>query len=153
MTANPMHPILYRAVETTATAVGIDLFPAIAKTADNLDEAFTAIAAAKCQAVIVFTDVSRLQIVPLAAAARLPAIYQGGQYVDAGGLISYGANALALTEQTAVYIDKIFKGADPADMPVEQPTKFELMINLKTAKELGLTIPPTLLARADEVIE
>ena len=76
-----------------------------------------------------------------------------GQFVEVGGLISYGANAGALVVQTAFYIDKIFKGADPADIPIERPTRFELMINLKTAKELGLTIPPVLLGRADDVIE
>jgi putative ABC transport system substrate-binding protein len=89
----------------------------------------------------------------MAAAIRLPAIYQVGEFVDWGGLISYGPNFTALTVQTAIYIDKILKGADPAELPVEQPTTFELRVNLKTATALGITIPPLLLARADEVIE
>lgn len=153
MSTNPTHRILYREVETAAAAVGIDLVPAIAGTEAGLDEAFAAIAEKKCEAVIVFTDVPRLRIVPLAATAKLPVVYQMNRFVVAGGLMSYGADDAALLAQTAVYVDKIFKGADPADLPVEQPTKFALMINLKTAKELGLTVPPTLLARADEVIE
>jgi putative tryptophan/tyrosine transport system substrate-binding protein len=153
MSANPTHVLLYRTVEPVATAVGIDLLPVIAKTAADLDDAFAKIVSAKCEAVIVFTDATRLQIVPLAAAARLPAIYQIESFVDAGGLISYGSNVRAGIVQTAVYVDKIFRGADPADLPVEQPTVFELRINLKTAKTLGLTIPPTLIARADKVIE
>jgi putative ABC transport system substrate-binding protein len=101
----------------------------------------------------VFTDTPRLRIASLAARSRLPAIYQMGNFVVAGGLISYGADSVVLLEQTAVYLDKILRGADPADLPVEQPTRFELKVNLKTARALGLTIPPTLLARADEVIE
>ena len=153
MSANPVHPMMYRAAEIAATAVGIDLLPATANAASDLDDAFAKIVSAKCEAVIVFTDAARFRIVPLAAAARLPAIYQNGQFVDEGGLISYGSNPSAGIVQTAVYIDKIFRGADPAELPVEQPTVFELKINLKTAKALGLTIPATLLARADEVIE
>ena len=153
MSANPVHPIMYRATEIAATTVGIDLLPAIADRASDLDAAFTKIISEKCEVIIVFTDALRDGIVPLAAAARLPAIYQNGQFVDVGGLISYGASQRAGVVQTAVYVDKIFRGADPADLPVEQPTVFELKINLRTAKALGLTIPHVLIARADEVIE
>jgi ABC-type uncharacterized transport system substrate-binding protein len=96
---------------------------------------------------------NRHLIANFASRARLPAIYSGRDYVDAGGLISYGVDFSDLARRSAGYVDKILKGAKPADLPVEQPTKLALVINLKAAKALELTIPPTLLGRADEVIE
>jgi putative tryptophan/tyrosine transport system substrate-binding protein len=95
----------------------------------------------------------RRRLAELAVKHRLPGIYEDKQYVDAGGLMSYGPSFPDLFRRSARYVDKILKGAKPGDLPIEQPTKFELVINLKTAKALGLTIPPSLLLRADQVIE
>ena len=93
------------------------------------------------------------KIAELAIKNRLPSMYEGGTWVESGGLMSYSANDLELFHRAAVYVDKILKGTKPADLPVEQPKKFELAINLKTAKQIGLTIPPNVLARADRVIK
>lgn len=94
----------------------------------------------------------RAQIVELAAKNRLPGIYHNSQFAEAGGLMFYGVNVFDLDRRAAAYVDKILKGAKPADLPVDQPTKFELVINLKAAKQIGVTIPPNVLARADRVI-
>jgi putative ABC transport system substrate-binding protein len=96
---------------------------------------------------------NRKQIADLAARNRLPAIYHRGDFVESGGLMSYGADQIEPYRRVAVYVDKILKGAKPTDLPVEQPTKFELVINLKTAKALGLTIPPIVLTRATRVVK
>jgi putative tryptophan/tyrosine transport system substrate-binding protein len=123
----------------------------------TFDPAFEAIVSAGGAAVLTlvdpFTRLHRQRIVDFAAERHLPAIYETREFVDAGGLISYGVDLFAMQRRAALYVDKILKGTKPAELPVEQPTKFELVINLRTAKALGLTIPPSLLSRADDVIE
>jgi putative ABC transport system substrate-binding protein len=124
---------------------------------DDFDRAFSNMTRARAGALAVLPSSmlfnERRRLVDLAAKNRLPAVYPYREAVDAGGLMAYGANFTDLYRRAAIYVDKILKGAKPADLPVEQPTKFELVINLKTAKALGLTIPPSLLGRADEVVQ
>jgi putative ABC transport system substrate-binding protein len=123
----------------------------------DFDSAFSELSAKGAGALVVLNtaafDIERQRIVDLAAKIRLPTVYTTRSYVDSGGLMSYGPNFADLNRRAASYVDKILKGAKPADLPVEQPTKFELFINLKTAKILGITVPNTLLAQADDVIE
>jgi ABC-type uncharacterized transport system substrate-binding protein len=127
-----------------------------AGTPDELQSACAAMAEQRAEALYVMEHsclgVHRTQIVNLAPKSRLPTFFALRAGVDAGGLMSYGANVVEMHRRAAAYVDKILKGAKPADLPVEQPTKFELVINLKTAEALGITIPPTLLCQADEVI-
>jgi putative ABC transport system substrate-binding protein len=123
----------------------------------DLESAFQAAAKGQGSALITARDALLLryqkQIAELATKNRLPSMYEGSQYVEAGGLMSYASNDAENYRRAAYYVDKILKGAKPADLPIEQPTKFELMINLKAAKQIGLTIPPNVLARADRVIK
>jgi ABC-type uncharacterized transport system substrate-binding protein len=123
----------------------------------DIETAFRAASQGRAEAVLVLSgpvlNSHRTQIVDLAVKSRLPAIYNFREFVEAGGLMSYGVSSTDLSRRAANYVDKILKGAKPADLPVEQPTKFELVINLKAAKQIGLTIPPNLLARADKVIK
>jgi putative ABC transport system substrate-binding protein len=153
MSANPTHPHMYEVVNTAAQTIGLMIIPIVAPTAADLEQAFQEIGKANCDALFVLADPIRPAIVTLAAKARVPAVYQYREYVEAGGLASYGPSLPTIWRRSAEYVDKIFKGTDPADLPVEQPTKFELVLNLKTAKSLGLDVSPTLLSRADEVIE
>ena len=124
---------------------------------EDIESVFRAASKARAEAVLVLaspvTNSQRKQIAGLAAKNRLPAIFPTSEFVEVGGLMSYNANITDLFRRSATYVDKILKGAKPADLPVEQPTKFELVINLKTAKEIGLTIPPNVLARADKIIK
>ena len=128
-----------------------------ASSPDDFPGAFSAMTKERAEAFIVLPSPmlfgEHKRIVGLAAESRLPAMYQAREFVDAGGLISYGTNLPDLFRRSAAYVDKILKGANPADLPVEQPTKLELVFNLKTAKELGLVIPRELLLLVDEVIE
>src|SRR6185295_1683614 len=122
-----------------------------------LDAAFDGIIREHPEALLLlvdpFTRSQRSRIVEFAAEQRLPAIYESSDFVDAGGLISYGPNTLGMFRRAATYVDKILKGAKPADLPIEQPTKVELVINMKTAKALGIKLPESILLRADRVIE
>jgi len=140
-----------------ARALGVQLHVVEARGPADIDRAFADMATARAGALTVWggsmLNSERGRLADLAAKNRLPAMYPARQYVEAGGLMAYGPNAADLFRRAAAYVDKILKGAKPGDLPVEQPTKFELVINLKTAKALGLTIPPSFLARADEVIE
>ena len=141
-----------------AQALGLHLHVVGLRSPDELDAAFAAITRAGADALIVIADPALMallhgRIAELAATSRLPAMYDWRMYVEAGGLMSYGPSLPGIYRYAATYVDKILKGAKPADLPAEQPTKFELVINLKTAKALGLTIPQSLLVRADQVIE
>jgi putative tryptophan/tyrosine transport system substrate-binding protein len=153
MSSNSTHPMQYSLAETAAHNLGLEIVPVTAAKEEDLDQAFQTIARAQCDALLVLNDPVRPRTATLAVHARLPAVFQNEVLVSQGGLASYGPDVGSLIVQTAVYIDRIFRGASPADLPVQQPTKFILKLNLKTAKELGLTIPPLLLARADEVFE
>src|SRR6266478_5079889 len=144
-------------MESARQTLGITSVPAETRTPNDLDAAFHALANERVQAVIVLVDgmffSERNRIAALAAAARLPAIYGFRDHVDAGGLASYGVNLSENFHRAAAYVNKILKGARPGDLPVEFPTKLELIVNNKAAKALGLNIPPLVLVRADEVIE
>jgi putative ABC transport system substrate-binding protein len=148
----------YKETEGAARTLRLQLQSVEVSRVEELDRAFSAITNQHAQGLIVqapspILSANRGQIVSLAQRNRLPAIYAQIEFANAGGLISYGSNAAERWRRAATFVDKILKGAKPADLPVEQPTKFELAVNTKTAKALGLTIPPTILVRADRVIE
>ena len=155
-TSNPQ-TLTAPGVRKVAETLGITLLSHDVRSPSDLPKAFDAIATERSDAMIVEGDpllVShRRSIVEFAAAHRLPAMYGLRDFVDAGGLIAYGASIFGIWRRVASYVDKILKGAKPADLPVEQPTEFELVLNLKTAKTIGLVMPQMILARADEVIE
>jgi putative ABC transport system substrate-binding protein len=153
---NPSHLLLFREMEAAAKSLDLRLQPVESTNAHGLESAFAAIRNARAGAVVPLADpvflTRRTEIVSFAAKSRLPSIYEDREFSEAGGLMSYSASRTDLFRRAAVYVDKILKGTKPADLPVEQPTKFEFVINLKTAKQIGLTIPPNVLARADRVI-
>jgi putative ABC transport system substrate-binding protein len=152
----PRHPD-WQALAAATAALGVQLQPLQVSSRDEFEDAFRLAASQGAGGLIVLpsplTNLSRTRLVALAKSSRLPAVYALREYVEAGGLIAYGPNIPAMYHRAASYVDKILKGAKPADLPIEQPTKFELVINPKTAKALGLTIPQTLLLRADQIIE
>ena len=148
----------YKESEAAATSLHLELQSVEVSSAADLDRAFSIVRSQRAQAVIVAPGnpaayANRAEVASLAQRSRLPSMYGLREYVDAGGLMSYGPSLLAMYRRAATYVDQILKGVKPADLPVERPTKFELVINLKTATALGLTIPPSLLLRADQVIE
>jgi putative ABC transport system substrate-binding protein len=147
----------WAAIQSVAPSLGVDVVPVNVRDPGEIERALTAFARAGNGGLIVTGSALALVhlnlIIALAARLKLPAVYSEGSYVAAGGLISYGPNSLDQYRQAAGYVDRILKGEKPADLPVQTPTKYELVINLKTAKALGLEIPPMLLARADAVIE
>jgi len=155
--ANPDQKFSLNEAQAGARALGVTLHSVEARSREELEQAFAAMRQSRPSALLMTADAVHQRhigrIVAFASETRLPAMYQLKDAVERGGLMSYGASLPDLGRRAAIYIDKILKGAKPADLPVEQPTKFELVINLKTAKALGLTIPQTLLLRADQMIE
>ena len=157
---NPVNPAttsMLRGTQEAARALAVQLQALTVRTPSELADAFPAMVRWRAEALVVLPDAlfitERVQLLTLAAKNRLPAMYQQREIVEAGGLMSYGPNFLGQFRRAATFVDKILKGAKPADLPVEQPTKFELVINLKPAKALRLTIPQSVRARADQIIE
>jgi len=146
-----------REMQAAARTLNVELRSVEVSTPNTMEIAFGAVMRENAEAFVVLTDgllfSERKAIADLAAKHRLPGIYWEPEFSRAGGLMSYGPSSTDLSRRSAGYVDQIIKGASPADLPVQQPTKFELVINLRTAKALGIEVPPTLLARADEVIE
>ena len=155
--SNHGHPPMLRQADGSARALGVQLHILTARTPPEIEAAFAAMRSQRAGGVLILRDqlflTQRTQIAALAAKSRLPAVYGNREYAEAGGLMAYGASTPHMYRRAATYVDKILKGAKPADLPVEQPMRFELVINLKTAKALGLTIPQSILIRADEVIQ
>jgi putative ABC transport system substrate-binding protein len=140
-----------------AALLGMTLQSLEVHTEKDVQDAFSAISKTRSNGLVTFVDAvtvsNRQRIVDFASKNRLPSIYQASDFVSAGGLMSYGVNRVDLHRRAATYVDKILRGTKPANLPVERPIKFELVINLKAAKQIGLTIPPNVLARADKVIK
>jgi len=154
---NPLHRFLWDDLQPTGHALGLELRLFTVTDINELPAAFSAMRRDDFDALTILSDAqffsARRQLGELATMHRLPSLHEAREFVEAGGLVSYGPNIPDLTRRAAAFVVKVLKGAKPADLPIEQPTKFEMIINLKTAKALGLEIPPTLLARADEVVE
>jgi putative ABC transport system substrate-binding protein len=155
--ANPLHSVWLGEAKAATRSLRVTLQPLEARTPDELESAFAAMSGWRAGALLVLVDgmflLNRARIADLAAKRRVPAMYGLREHVDAGGLVFYGPSLRDMFRRAATYVDKILKGAKPADLPIEQPAKFDLVFNLKTVKGIGLTIPPSLLQRADQVIE
>jgi putative ABC transport system substrate-binding protein len=157
-TASPTKASQWNEVEAAAQAMGLQLHVPEVRGSKDLGNALSSMRKARARALLVLADPVVLErdqqrIVDLVLEHRLPAIYPWSSYPEIGGLMAYGTSLLDMHRRSAYYVDKILKGAKPAELPVEQPTKIELVINLKTAKQIGVTIPPNVLARADRVIK
>jgi putative tryptophan/tyrosine transport system substrate-binding protein len=154
---NPNYPSNISEVEKAVLSLGIELHKLALRTPDDIPLAFETAKRQRTDAIVIgidtVTQANARLVTQLAAEHRLPAIYAGREFIEAGGLMAYGVNYPDLYRRAAAFVDKIIRGASPADLPIEQPTKFELLVNLKTAKALDLEVPLTLLVRADEVIE
>jgi putative ABC transport system substrate-binding protein len=155
--STPAEAALLKEVQTAAQTLGIQLQVVLSGSANDLDEIFASVTAGRAEALIFSATpvffAQRRRFMELALKNRLPTITNTREFVEAGGLMSYGANIADLFRRAGGYVGRILQGARPGDLPVEQPTKFDLVINQKTAKALGLTIPPAVLLRADEVIQ
>ena len=153
----PANAQVLRETELAAAPLGLQIQYLDVQSAEEIEPAFKALSNGRAQAVLLqrnpLTANHHERVLELALKSRLPTLYADREFVEAGGLISYGADYIFMYRRVAHYIDKILKGTKPADLPIEQPTKFEMVINLKTAKQIGLTIPPAVLARADKVIK
>src|SRR5262245_43410959 len=154
--SSPTHPSQVKAIQDAVRGFGLTVLPTMVRSSEDFEEAFRSMAKQKAEALIVlggppFSPPRGGKLVELAAKTKLPAMYRTRNWVDAGGLVSYGVSNPKNWSLAATCVDKILKGAKPADLPVQQPTEFELVINLKTAKTLGLTIPPSVFALADRV--
>jgi putative tryptophan/tyrosine transport system substrate-binding protein len=156
---NPVHPSQLKTIQDAARGFGLTILPTMVRSSEDFEEAFRSMAKQKAGALIVLGGIpfaspaQRDKLVELAAKTKLPAMYRNRWWVDVGGLMSYGVSPSKIWSLAASYVDKILKGAKPSELPVQQPSQFELVINLKTAKALGLTVPQTVLLRADQVIE
>jgi putative ABC transport system substrate-binding protein len=154
---NPSHTLAVQQMRAAAQSFGVGLHVVEASAPDKFDSAFATVAAVRADSLVVLPDGmffgQHNRIVALAAASHLPALFPEKEVVEAGGLMAYGPSIPASFQRAAAYVDKILRGANPADLPVEQPTKFQFVINLNTARTLGLAVPQTLLVTADEVIE
>jgi putative ABC transport system substrate-binding protein len=144
-------------IEKAATSLGVRLQPLEVRGVNDFDSAFTAVNRMRADAILMLPsslfNSHRHRLATLASGSRVPAVSVRREFVHAGGLMSYSPDFADQARRAATYVDKILKGTKPADLPIEQPTKFDLVINLKTARALGLTIPPTLLLRADQMVE
>jgi putative tryptophan/tyrosine transport system substrate-binding protein len=150
MSANPIHPQMYELVDAAAKGLGLATVRVVSPTPDDLEQAFQKMEHEKCDALYVLADPTKPAIVMLAGRSRIPAIYQFSAFVELGGLASFGADLKLVSRKAAHYVDKIFHGVNPAELPVEQPVVFELALNLRTAASLGITIPASVVSRADE---
>jgi putative tryptophan/tyrosine transport system substrate-binding protein len=159
MSDNPVHPAQLKEIQAAAKSIGLTVLPTLVRTEDDFEAAIRSMKGQGADALIFLggaplsTPAQIVRFTALAAKAKLPSFYPGSGFVDNGGLMSYGSSAAYRWKMAAFYVERILKGAKPNDLPVQQPAEFELVINLKTAKAIGTTIPDTLLIRADRVIE